>query len=176
MASAAWEEEDWELCNDDGFVYKRKKRRQDTTPPPLLATDPEAEQRLLKERKKRSLLKLKNQYQREIDQWERMTHTLQAMENRTQPQPQTQPSSPPPPSSSMFSSRHSDSAFRQLIDDLLLQAEGQEAILQDLSNLCDHAENLCNAEEERLKQPFIDLPVWETPGALMDFFCDESQD
>ncbi|XP_043707412.1 uncharacterized protein LOC122656813 [Telopea speciosissima] len=174
MASAAWEDEDWELCNDDGFVYKRKRRRQDlSTAPP--AMDPEAEQRQLKERKKKALLKLKDQYQREIDQWEHMSQTLQAMENRTQPQPSSSPP-PPPASSSMESAPKSDSSFRQLIDDLLLQAEVQETILQDLSNLCDTAENFCKAEEERLKKSFFDLPVWESPRVLMAHLCDESDD
>ncbi|KAJ4973733.1 hypothetical protein NE237_006907 [Protea cynaroides] len=176
MASAAWEEEEWELCNDDGFVYRRKKRRQDlngaiaATEPP--ATDPEADQRQLKERRKMALLKLKDQYQREIDQWQRLSDSLQAMENRTQPPPSSSPSS-----SSMVSARpqprESESACRQLIDDLLLQAEAQETILQDLSNLCDMAETVCTAQEERLKQSFIDLPVWASPRALMASLSDD---
>nr|DAD44288.1 TPA_asm: hypothetical protein HUJ06_002518 [Nelumbo nucifera] len=63
MAGTAWEEE-WELCNDDGFIYKRKKRRQNYIAPaaPLvLASDPVVEQRQRRERKKRMLLKLRDQ-------------------------------------------------------------------------------------------------------------------
>lgn len=50
---------------------------------------------------------------------------------------------------------------------LSLQAEAQEAFLQDMINLCKIAETMCKAQEERLKQSFIDLPVWETPRSLM---------
>ncbi|KAJ4960469.1 hypothetical protein NE237_020379 [Protea cynaroides] len=173
MASAAWEEEEWELCYDGGFVFKRKKRKQDSSAsaPALPTSDPEAEQRQLRERRKRALLKLKDQYQRELDQWQRMSHKLQAMDNRAQ----TQPS--PLSSSSMESAKpappESESACRQLIDDLLIQAEAQEAILQDLSNVCDMIATLCKAQEERLNQSLIDLPVWATSRALMAYFSDD---
>ncbi|XP_043726089.1 uncharacterized protein LOC122672684 [Telopea speciosissima] len=177
MESVGWEEEEeWELCNDGDFVYKRRKRRQDlsaaATAPPT--SDPEAEQRQLRERKKRALLKLKEQYQNEIDQWQRMSHTLQAMDTRAQPQP-----FPSPPSSSSATESAKlpppelDSSCRQLIDDLVLQAKAQEAIVQDLSNLCETVETLCKAEEERVKQSFIDLPIWATPSALVASLSDD---
>nr|DAD27471.1 TPA_asm: hypothetical protein HUJ06_028939 [Nelumbo nucifera] len=63
MARTAWEEE-WELCNNDDFIYKRKKRRQDyivAAAPPVPASDPVVEQRQRKEQKKRMLLKLRDQ-------------------------------------------------------------------------------------------------------------------
>jgi hypothetical protein len=77
-------DEEWELYNDDGFVYKRKKRRLD----PAAAAedqanvDPQADERSRREYKKRTLLKLKAQYQREIDQWELLSNMLRAMEEK----------------------------------------------------------------------------------------------
>lgn len=77
-------DEVWELYNDDGFVYKRRKRRRDPVPveQPAMSTDPQAEERNRKERKRRTLLKLKAQYQREIDQWELLSNSLRATEEK----------------------------------------------------------------------------------------------
>lgn len=58
-----------------------------------------------------------------------------------------------------------------------LQVEAQAAIIHDVSNLCDVAEAMCSAQEEQLKQSFIDLPVWSSPRELMASclasLCDE---
>lgn len=83
--TTCWEaDEGWELYNDDGFVYKRKQRRRDpvAAEQPASSTDPEAEERNRKERKRRTLLKLKAQYQREIDQWELLSNSLRATEEK----------------------------------------------------------------------------------------------
>lgn len=79
-------DDEWELYNDDGFVYKRKKRRLDPAAAAAEAAqtnvDPQAEERSRRERKRRTLLKLKTQYQREIDQWELLSNRLRAMEEK----------------------------------------------------------------------------------------------
>lgn len=54
-----------------------------------------------------------------------------------------------------------------------LQAEAQEAIIHDVSNLCDVAEAMYNVQDEQLKQSFIDLPIWGSPRKLMASLCDE---
>ena len=54
-----------------------------------------------------------------------------------------------------------------------MQVEAQEAIVRDLSNLCDVAEAMCNAQEEQLKQSLIDLPIWASPHELMASLCDD---
>ena len=54
-----------------------------------------------------------------------------------------------------------------------LQAEAEEAIIQDASNLCDMAEAICSQQEELMKQSLLDLPVWGSPRELMSFLCDE---
>jgi hypothetical protein len=80
-------DEEWELYNDDGFVYKRKKRRLDPAAAAAAAAaqtnvDLQAEERSRRERKRRTLLKLKAQYQREIDQWELLSNMLRSMEEK----------------------------------------------------------------------------------------------
>ncbi|XP_059642534.1 uncharacterized protein LOC132284435 [Cornus florida] len=174
---ADWGEEDCEFVNDDGFVYKRKKRRLDPTtsaPPP---PDPVAEERKQKERRKRALMKLREKYRREMDHWEHLSNTLKSMQEKAQNQllqrqqmitlSRSVIDSPPPPAPL------SESAFRQDAADLLLRVEAEEAIIQDVSNLCYMVEAICNAQEkERMKQSLADLSVWASPIELMASLCE----
>lgn len=121
--AADLEDDEWELCNDDGFVYKRRKRCRldpvtESASSPIW--DPEADESQRRERKKNTLLKLKEQYQREIDQWEHLSNTLRAMEESTrqlQQRQQTMPSG----SSPLPEVQSKESV---LVDDLLLQVNG----------------------------------------------------
>ncbi|KAL7615450.1 hypothetical protein Lser_V15G07790 [Lactuca serriola] len=167
-------EEDWELVNDDGFVYKRLKRpRLDSTsasavPPP----DPAAEAKARTERKKKVLLKLKTKYQQEIHHWEHLSNTLKVLQDRMQNQPS--PTVLSDQTVSVLPENSSDSPFQDLTDTLLAQVEAQEATIREVSRLCDVAEALCNAEEQRLKQPFFDLPIWDpSPGELVTSLLEE---
>ncbi|KAA8548160.1 hypothetical protein F0562_004579 [Nyssa sinensis] len=173
MAEADWEEQDeWELVNDDGFVYKRKKRRLEptiTAPPP---PDPEAEEKNRRERKRQTLIKLRERYQKEIDQWENLSNTLKAMQEKTQNQQQTTTSSYSATASPFSPAQSSNSGCRRLVDDLLLRVEAQEASIQDVSHICDLADAICNTQEERMKQALVDLPIWASPGELMASLCD----
>ncbi|XP_059670079.1 uncharacterized protein LOC132315727 [Cornus florida] len=180
METADWENEDWEFVNDDGFVYKRKKRRLDPTttssaPPP---PDPAAEERNRRQRKKRALVKLREKYQKEIDQWELLSNTVKAIQEKAQNQQQQQREQAPSSSLSAIvspspSAHSSESACRRLVDELLLRVEAEEAIIQNISNLCDSAEAICNAQEEPMMQSLIDLPIWASPRDLMASLCDE---
>ncbi|XP_014508431.1 uncharacterized protein LOC106767979 [Vigna radiata var. radiata] len=167
----------WELCNDDGFIFKRKRRRIDAPPPP--EADESAAENLRRERKKQTLLKLKSKYEKEIFQWEALSNTLLALQQRTalhSPQQQqqqqrlNQAQSLPSPSSS------TDSAGSSLLRDLLLQVEAQEAIIRDVSNLCDIAEAVCVKREEQFKQTLFDLPIWVSPNDLMEVLCGDDDD
>ncbi|KAL6960328.1 hypothetical protein U1Q18_038291 [Sarracenia purpurea var. burkii] len=186
MATVDWEEDDWEVINDDGFVYKRKKRpRLDpatTTsaadpPPPDLA----AEGRNRRERKRRALTKLREKYQREIDQWEHLSNMLRALKEKAENQQQLQWHEQTLMASSCDLAidlphpreKSSDTADRRLLDDLMLRAITEEAIIQEVSNLCDVAEAICKLQEERMKQSLIDLPVWASPRELISSLCDE---
>ncbi|KAI3699847.1 hypothetical protein L2E82_44436 [Cichorium intybus] len=169
-------EEEWELVNEDGFVYKRLKRlRVDSTvstssatPPP----DPAAEERNRKERKKRILLKLKTKYQQEIHHWEHLSNTLKALQDHTQTQPQ--PTALPDPPVSQSTDHSSNSTYHELAETLLVQVEAQEASINEVSTLCDVAESLCSAQEKLLTQPFVYLPIWESsPRKLITSLCEE---
>lgn len=124
-------DKDWELINDDGFIYWRPKRpRLDSTTTTITATttvavtDPAAEAKSRRERKKKVLLNLKKKYQQEINHWEHLSNTLQALQQHTQSQSQNQ--LPPEelvsdqtvsgvPESSL------DSSYMELVDTLLAQ-------------------------------------------------------
>ena len=85
-ATTSWsDEQGWELYNDDGFVYKRKKRRlnpDETAISAEASADPEAEERSRRERRRKTLVNLKERYQREIDQWELLSNTLREMDDK----------------------------------------------------------------------------------------------
>lgn len=162
------EDDEWELCYDDGFVYKRRKRRRLNSPEPSTAPDQNALEKLRKERKKTTLLKLKSKYEKEIVQWQHLSNTLSALQlsssNQLNEQQQQQNQNLSIPSTS-------GSAESSLLDDLLSQVEAQEAIIHDISNLCDVAEAMCSKQEEQYKQSLFDLPIWSTPLELMQVLC-----
>ncbi|KAM7509865.1 hypothetical protein LguiB_008740 [Lonicera macranthoides] len=163
-------DDEWELVNDSGFVYKRKKRpRLDSTVPPP-PPDPAVEEKNRRERKKRALIKLKERYLNEIHKWEHLSNTLEDMRQKAQNQQQDEPS----PSIHQAPVVSSDSTSGRILDDLLAQAEAHEAIIRDASYLCDVAESLSNAQEERVYQSFIDLPIWtSSPHDLIASLCDD---
>ncbi|XP_024975771.1 uncharacterized protein LOC112513664 [Cynara cardunculus var. scolymus] len=166
------DDEDWELINDDGFVYKRLRLHPTTSAAHPPAADPAVVERNRNERKKTILAKLKTRYQKEIHDWELLSNTLQALQNRTKTQPP--PSMSPDLSISQSPEHSSDSTFRDLTETLLIQVEAQEASINEISNLCDVAEALCNAQEQLLKQPFVYLPIWESsPRKLITSLCEE---
>lgn len=123
MASSGWgEDDDWELINDDGFVYKCKKRpRLDpiastSAPPP----DPVVEEKNRRERKRKTLIKLKERYQNEIHQWELLSNTLKGLNIKSEHQRQLlQLEINQLPVESPVQS--SDSTCCRLLDDLLAQ-------------------------------------------------------
>ncbi|KAL5572804.1 hypothetical protein UlMin_022401 [Ulmus minor] len=176
-----WEDDEWELFNDDGFVYKRKRRpsldpEAEPVPPAVAAPvpDPESEEKLRRARKKKTLLKLKSQYQREIDQWEYLSNTLRATEETTrQLQVRRQTLTECSPSGE---APGTESVCGSLVDELLLQAEGQEAFIREASKLCDIAEAMCITHEEEADQSLFDLPIWassaSSPRELMAALCD----
>ena len=120
-------DEDWELVNDDGFVYRRLKRLRldptvstsSATPPP----DSDAEERNRKERKKSILLKLKTRYQQEIQQWEHLSNTLKALQDRTPTQPP--PTALPHPPVSQSVDHSMNCSYHELAETLLIQVSNR---------------------------------------------------
>ncbi|KAK6928403.1 hypothetical protein RJ641_006994 [Dillenia turbinata] len=173
------EDDEWELCNDDGFVYRHKKRRissatviAPSSPPP----DLEAEEKNRRIRKKRTLLNIRERYRREISLWDNLSYTLRDIqlkaqikrEQRNQQQHQRNLEDPSEPSSSQ-----STDLAEQSVDELFSQVEAQEAIIWDVSALCHVAEAMCKAQEEKWKEIFMDLPTWDSPRELMSALCDD---
>lgn len=127
---SAWDDDEWEICNDNGFVYKRRRRRRTSAedveeegrPPP--SGDTEAElRRHGRERRRRCLLSLREKYRRELEQWQALSFTLLDLTSpipipipiaATAPPPHPPPSPPPPPGMPV-------GAFSPSIDDLLSQ-------------------------------------------------------
>lgn len=117
-------EQDWDLIDDDGFVCRRLKRTRldpttvssaPTDPPP----DPAAEAKARRERKKNTLLKLKEKYQKEIDQWDILSNTLQALQKCSQNQPFPTESPVPDQPVSVLPESSSEGTHRELADTLL---------------------------------------------------------
>ncbi|PNX75048.1 hypothetical protein L195_g032038 [Trifolium pratense] len=112
------EDDDWELCYDDGFVYKRKRRRLNP-PEPVNSSEPDSEI-LRKERKKHTLLKLKSKYEKEILQWENLSNTLRSLQISSSPQLQQQQQQQQQHQTLSLPST-SSSTQSNLLDDLLSQ-------------------------------------------------------
>ncbi|XP_047973247.1 uncharacterized protein LOC125215755 isoform X2 [Salvia hispanica] len=116
--------DDWELINDDGFVYKRKKRPRLE---PIVAAPPASEQNHRLLRQKRALLKLRDRYLEEISRWELLSNTLTAMEQNASAQLMERHELHPSTSSDGASSSSEPSAAdfyrRRLVDDLLSQCK-----------------------------------------------------
>ncbi|XP_050221165.1 uncharacterized protein LOC126671436 [Mercurialis annua] len=174
-SSMGKEGEDWELRHDeDGFTYKilTSNKMAEAVQPPV--TDRKAEERCRKLRKKNILIKLKSQYQKEIVQWELLSSTLLSMQDRANRQLQMQKEHQNLGHTALISLESSsmppqgkEKTYGSLVDELLLQAEAQEAVINDMTYLCDVAESMCNAEQESLAQSYINLPIWSSPRKLM---------
>ncbi|KAK4346253.1 hypothetical protein RND71_032592 [Anisodus tanguticus] len=169
MASENWENDDeFELVNDDGFVYKRRKKS--PLDPTLSAApklpDPAVEKKNRLERKKRALIKIKEKYEKEIQQWELLSNTFKAMQQNVETQQETTVTDPPDTSSNPTCS--------PLVDQLLAQVEAQEAVIGNISKLCDVVEAFCDAQEEKIKQSVLDLPIWaHAPSDLISSLCED---
>ncbi|WCJ21179.1 hypothetical protein M5689_003355 [Euphorbia peplus] len=165
--------EEWVLCHDDddGFTYKILKRHRLLHPSSSVS-----DERRRKLRKKDTLLNLQNRYQKEIDQWHLLSTNLLSMQDRAnqhQPLQFPNPDQNVAPSSSPNIPESEDDVCASFLDKLLSQAEAQEAMINDVSSLCDIAESICNTQQDLLAQSYIDLPIWSSPRELMASLCDE---
>ncbi|XP_008811737.1 PX domain-containing protein kinase-like protein [Phoenix dactylifera] len=170
---SARDDDEWEICNDNGFVYKRRRRRrtaaeaEEERPPPSGETEAEL-RRHRRDRRRRCLLGLREKYRRELEQWETLSFTLLDL---TSPIP-TAPAAPPPPSPPPPPPEPPGGALAPSIDDLLSQVESQEAILRKVSEICDSVELVCKGQEERLAESLISLPIWGSPRSLIASLSD----
>ncbi|CAH9115385.1 unnamed protein product [Cuscuta europaea] len=174
MALSSWANE-WELVTEEGglLVYKRPKRSRIDSQITASLHDGGSPDKILQARKRAALLNLKHKYEAEIQLWENLWNTLKATLDKPYPQLSALSSNhvggaPTPPAHSEDNSSH------PYIDEFLSQAEIQGAMIADISKLCDAAVAWCSAEEERVKKPFMDLPIWEpSPHKLIYSLCQE---
>ncbi|KAK8937708.1 hypothetical protein KSP40_PGU006871 [Platanthera guangdongensis] len=208
-----WDDDEWEVCNDDGFIYKRRRRL--ALPEGPSPADIEAELRRQKRaRKWRCLRAIRDKYQREIDQWEGLSASLTRLASpptsTSDAGPSSMDSAPPSHlslptvddllstvrrSRALFPSRTppqqplphvpNELYFKQLYTmstiwpshrmlsaiDIVTKVEAQEMVLRKLSDFCDCVDSFCEAQEERLTQSLIGLPIWGSPRALMRSLC-----
>eukprot|EP00252_Welwitschia_mirabilis_P010418 TRINITY_DN2367_c0_g1_i1.p1 TRINITY_DN2367_c0_g1~~TRINITY_DN2367_c0_g1_i1.p1 ORF type:complete len:187 (+),score=28.21 TRINITY_DN2367_c0_g1_i1:304-864(+) len=174
---------EWEVVDDDGFVYKRRK-----TDNPLPSPVPSTSSALilknnlqyLKQRRlleKEALWKLKTKYSQEIKEWESLSRLMQSTPSSSSSPPSSsvlRENRGPHSSSSVLRENGSNAAHKIAIKELLLQVEVQEALLKDVANICNAAELICQLREEELKKPILDLPVWDPPSTFMDSLCPSS--
>jgi hypothetical protein len=188
-APSAAADEDYEICNDDGFVYKRHRGLCPDAAPTsaqLAGPNPEA----IRRRRRDALLRLRGRRLRELERWEALEGKLLG------PLPAPRP---PLPSSSDLSAAADTSASASMLDDLLaqvpphrtpagsaawfffikkysclmsfsslvLQAEVDQAILTKVAGLCDEFDALCRTHEEEIADAITALPVWGDPKELV---------
>ncbi|KAE8735702.1 RHO guanyl-nucleotide exchange factor 11 [Hibiscus syriacus] len=179
LSSSQTAADEWDLCNDDGFIYKRQKRRLVLNEPAPVPADPKEEETRKREWKRKNLLRVKEKYKKEIEEWEILSETLKEMQDKAlgfqiqqQERMKLRETEEKQRTASSSGSEKKDNASASLVDELLSQVEAQEMIIRDVSNLCDIAEAMCNAQEERLKQTYFDLPIWASPHDLIVSLCD----
>ncbi|KAK8670135.1 hypothetical protein V6N13_104896 [Hibiscus sabdariffa] len=72
----------WELCNDDNFTYKRRKHRRFLTAQPPVPVDPEEEEIRRRGWKRKNLIRVKEKYKKEMEDWEIMLEALNTMQDK----------------------------------------------------------------------------------------------
>ncbi|XP_020591588.1 uncharacterized protein LOC110032335 [Phalaenopsis equestris] len=160
-----WDDTEWEVCEDRGFVYKKRRRRHLASLAGHPPVDSEAQLQLKKHAlKKRCLLTIRDKYRSEIEQWEELSASLIRL--ASPPAKDTSEAG----TSSIASPRPSYMS-PPAVDVLFLELEAQEAIFRKLSDLCDSVDLFCEAQEDRLTQSLLDLPIWGSPRALMRSLC-----
>lgn len=76
-----WAEEDTEICNDDGMVYKRKKRLRTSAPSsPFSVAEEENLDREKRVRRKATLGRILKKRRFELEQWERFLPVIEDLE------------------------------------------------------------------------------------------------
>ncbi|TVU29426.1 hypothetical protein EJB05_20991, partial [Eragrostis curvula] len=161
-AAAAASDDEWEICNDNGFVYKRRRGLYpDVAAPSSKAAVPDLEAERLRCRR-RALLRRIDKRKRELAHWEALKEKLDQL-----PAPQPTPPQAPPTSLAPAAPSTATSASDSVLDDLLAQVEAREVILETVSGLCDELNEACRAREEDIVDSITALPIWGDPKDLM---------
>ncbi|KAG8071287.1 hypothetical protein GUJ93_ZPchr0006g41573 [Zizania palustris] len=157
---------EWEIYNEDGFVYKRRRGPhhpdcEDAAAPSTAAPSPDS---VLLRRRRQALLQLRAKYLLELSRWDSLSKDLLA------PLPALPAALPRAPSDPIAASAP-DFSDLDVVDDLLAQAEVMDELLNKLSQACDEINELCDAHEATLVDAVAVLPVWGDPRELMNSLC-----
>ncbi|KAI4320491.1 hypothetical protein MLD38_033968 [Melastoma candidum] len=165
-------EEEWEVCNDGGFIFKRRRRLLPPPPSPLLHRLSEVEAHG-RSRRSIALSKIRDRYRQEVALWEHIGDACRSMTEKSVMEETRDSSCKASSSRPEEVSANERPRKYKLVDKLLLQAERQEAIIHDLSQMCDRAEALCEAQEGQFRDSLLHLPIWASPRELMAALCDK---
>ncbi|KAJ4756352.1 Cryptic loci regulator [Rhynchospora pubera] len=169
--SAEW----GELCDDDGFVYRRRRQAggQASAASDVVGEVPEStEEREVEFRRRRRgktlscMRGLREKYRRELEEWERLASTANQLSRQVIQRPGVE-----------LKSRNVDASqsMKQMedlgrdcaVDELLIQVDCQEAIFRKVEEICSDVDALCEEKEEKLANMLIELPIWSSPRTLL---------
>lgn len=162
-------ENEWEVVNDDGFVYKRQKSKYSAPAPFPSNTTANNDDQYLKQRrllKKAGLLNLKSRYALEIKEWEslsQMSQTAATSIINSSINPKSSSSSPP--------QTQIQNARKYIFRELLQQAEAQETFIQEVTSFCNAAELMCEVHEQDFRRSALDFLIWDSPTTLVHSLC-----
>ncbi|KAM0863327.1 hypothetical protein ACQ4PT_044670 [Festuca glaucescens] len=159
---------EWEIENDDGFVYKRPRvlypaGREDAGAAAPSAPGPPPESVRL-QRRRRALLNLRAKYQAELSRWESLASDVLV----PLPAPSAAPSASPLSPTASTATVSSDHA---VLDDYIAEVEVQGEMLKKASQMCDEITEFCDEYEAALVDAVTALPVWGNPRELANSLC-----
>jgi len=123
-------ENEWEVVNDDGFVFKRQKSKRDASPPILINITINNDDQYSKQRrllKKTGLINLKTRYAREIGEWESLSQMSQTTVTSV-----INSSINPLPSSSSLPRTQMQNARKYIFRELLQQVTTHSLLIAEL--------------------------------------------
>ncbi|CAL4957767.1 unnamed protein product [Urochloa decumbens] len=168
LAGSEEPEQEFDICNDEGFVYKVPSGLYPDAAPSSTqaAAGPDPEIVGLR-RRRRALLRLRAKRLRQLSRWEALaSELLGPLPDPRLPAPQSPPASPHPVAGDATATAASDS----VLDDLIAQADVQAELLKKASQLCDEINALCDAREAAIVDDIAALPVWGDPRELLASF------
>ncbi|CAL4964835.1 unnamed protein product [Urochloa decumbens] len=163
-------EQEFDICNDEGFVYKVPSGLYPDAAPSSTqaAAGPDPEIVGLR-RRRRALLRLRAKRLRQLSRWESLASELLAPHPDPRlPAPQSPPASPHPVAADATAT--ATAASDSVLDDLIAQADVQAELLKKASQLCDEINALCEAREAAIVDDIVALPVWGDPRELLASF------
>ncbi|KAJ1279795.1 hypothetical protein BS78_04G182800 [Paspalum vaginatum] len=164
------EEQEFEIRNDEGFVYKVPSGLYpDAASSTQASAGPDPKAAGLR-RRRRALLRLRAKRLRQLSRWEALASELLAPPPAPrQPASQSPPSSPHPVAAVA-------PASASVLDELIAQAEVQAELLKKLSQWCDESNMLCDAHEAAIVDSIVALPLWGNPSELVASLCSSDED